>query len=76
MINIRVNDQPTQLEKTLVLNDFLIHWASAQTEVTQKNTPPAFAVAINGEFVPRSEYDATLLQEGDALDIVTPVGGG
>lgn len=35
-----------------------------------------FAVALNGEFVPKSQHATTVLKSGDALDIVTPVGGG
>lgn len=40
------------------------------------NTGDQFAVARNGEFVPKSQYTNTELAEGDTLDIVTPVGGG
>ena len=35
-----------------------------------------FAVAVNGEFVPKSQHASTILSNGDTLDIVTPVGGG
>ncbi len=35
-----------------------------------------FAVARNGEFVPKSQHATTILNDGDTLDIVTPVGGG
>ena len=34
------------------------------------------AVAVNDEFVPRSQDTATLLTAGDTIDIVSPVGGG
>lgn len=34
------------------------------------------AAAINGEFVPRSAYASTELQDRDSIDIVKPVGGG
>jgi sulfur carrier protein len=34
------------------------------------------AVAINGEFVSRSTYNERLLNAGDQIDIVKPVGGG
>jgi sulfur carrier protein len=34
------------------------------------------AVAINGKFVPRSEYPKVLLSEGDLVDVVSAVGGG
>ncbi|WP_066963148.1 sulfur carrier protein ThiS [Microbulbifer sp. Q7] len=35
-----------------------------------------FAVALNGDFVPRGNYPHTLLSAGDCLDIVAPVVGG
>lgn len=35
-----------------------------------------FAVAINGDFVPRAQYAQTPLGEGDSLDVVAPVVGG
>ncbi|KPK47822.1 MAG: hypothetical protein AMK72_07945 [Planctomycetes bacterium SM23_25] len=36
----------------------------------------AVAVEINRELVPRSQHEAHRLAEGDALEIVTLVGGG
>ncbi len=35
-----------------------------------------FAVAVNGDFVPRSDYLHTKIKDGDALDVVAPVVGG
>ena len=35
-----------------------------------------FAVALNGNFVPRASYAEVPLAEGDSLDIVAPVVGG
>ncbi|MBB5213149.1 sulfur carrier protein ThiS [Microbulbifer hydrolyticus] len=35
-----------------------------------------FAVARNGDFVPRADYADTRLNHGDSLDIVAPVVGG
>ncbi|WP_020413582.1 sulfur carrier protein ThiS [Microbulbifer variabilis] len=35
-----------------------------------------FAVAINGGFIPRTEYSNTQINNGDSLDIVAPVVGG
>ena len=34
------------------------------------------AAAVNGEFVPRSQYGNLQLNEQDSIDIVKPVGGG
>ncbi|GAA3924880.1 sulfur carrier protein ThiS [Litoribacillus peritrichatus] len=35
-----------------------------------------FAVAINGEFVPRSMYAEQTLAEGNQLDVLSPIAGG
>ena len=34
------------------------------------------AVERNGEIVPKSEYDSTVLKDGDAVEVVNFVGGG
>jgi sulfur carrier protein len=34
------------------------------------------AVALNREVTPRSAYAATMLQDGDRVEIVRPMGGG
>ena len=34
------------------------------------------AVERNGEIVPKSEYDSTVLQDGDVVEVVSFVGGG
>jgi sulfur carrier protein len=34
------------------------------------------AVAVNGEFVPRSEYARRVINDGAQIDIVAPVQGG
>lgn len=34
------------------------------------------AVARNGEVVPRGEWDATALVEGDRIEVLAPVAGG
>jgi sulfur carrier protein len=37
---------------------------------------PPFAVALNGDFVARTQHAARALQPGDKLDVVQPVAGG
>ena len=34
------------------------------------------AVEINGEIVPRANYDATIVRAGDSVEIINFVGGG
>jgi sulfur carrier protein len=36
----------------------------------------AFACAINNSFVPRPQWPDRLLNDGDRIDIVTPITGG
>lgn len=38
--------------------------------------PRMVAVAINGEVVPKGEYDGARIGDGDAVEIVRMVGGG
>lgn len=67
MINISLNNQPQQFEKPTLLSQALQLWGYGDGKI---------AVAINGEFVPRSTYSERLLNTGDQIDIVKPVGGG
>ena len=34
------------------------------------------AVAVNGDFVPRSQYSQTVTNDGDKIDVVQAIGGG
>lgn len=34
------------------------------------------AVEVNGEIVPKSCYDSTILKDGDSVEVVSFVGGG
>ncbi len=35
-----------------------------------------FAVALNGDFVGKEDYDTTMLKNGDSLDVLQPIQGG
>lgn len=67
MINISLNNEPKQITANILLSDALVQWGFGEIKI---------AVAINGEFVPRSTYTERQLQLGDQIDIVKPVGGG
>ena len=67
MINISLNNEPKQIADNILLSDALVQWGFGETKI---------AVAINGEFVPRSTYNERVLQANDQIDIVKPVGGG
>lgn len=34
------------------------------------------AVELNGDILPKTQYESTLLQDGDSVEIVSFVGGG
>lgn len=34
------------------------------------------AVELNGNIVPKSQYEVTVLQDGDSIEVVSFVGGG
>lgn len=67
MITLSVNNQTQQLALATALGEALQIWGYGEMKI---------AVAINGEFVPRSSYAERQLQAGDQIDIVKPVGGG
>ena len=66
MIKISLNGQTSEIEFEYLV-DAMKAW---------QYTLDQCAVAINGEFVPRSQYPATQLNNGDEIDIVGAVGGG
>lgn len=68
-ISISINNEQTELAESTSLQSLI-------TEKLNSNKDTPFAVALNGEFVPKSQYSETLLNNGDQLDIVSPVGGG
>ena len=67
MINISLNNEPKQIEASTPLSDALIQWGFGEKKI---------AVAINGEFIPRSTYSQREILASDQIDIVKPVGGG
>ena len=39
-------------------------------------TNKKIALELNGEIIPRSQFDSRMLEDGDQIEIVTAVGGG
>ena len=54
--------------------DFNGHTVADLLAFRQPERP--FAVALKRQFVPKQDYAATVLQAGDAVEIVRPVAGG
>lgn len=67
MTHITVNGQP----ETVPSGSSLLSILEAKGLTGRR-----LAVEINGEVVPRAQHPATLVVEGDVLEIVVAVGGG
>ena len=68
-MNITVNAKPREIEGEGEMD------LSAFLRAFEIN-PRLVAVAINGDVVPKHEYDGARVRDGDALEIVRMVGGG
>ncbi len=67
MIQLTINGQDRSFETAPTVTQLI-----SQLALTQRR----IAVERNGEIVPRSRFDETLLNAGDHLEIVVAVGGG
>lgn len=64
-MNILLNDQPTETAAKDLAG-----------LVVELNIEGAFALALNENFVPKSQYANTLVNENDRIEIVSPMQGG
>ncbi len=70
-MNIYINGQP------IALTAQSTNVAAALTQfLTAANEKQSFAVALNGDFVDKAQYQNTPLTEGDCLDVLFPIQGG
>lgn len=67
MITIRLNDTTCTFEKGCFLADILLR---------EGYTDSYFAVAVNQQFIPRTAYLETRLNDGDSIEVVSPMQGG
>ena len=68
MMNISINGNIKQFESENMTLSALV--------VTLNLIGKRLAIEKNGEIVPRGQFDAVLLSNGDKLEIVGAVGGG
>ena len=66
-MKITVNGRPREVEAPLAVGALVDH------EVTDRR---GVAVAVDGDVVPRTEWDDRMLTEGTAVEIVGAVQGG
>lgn len=65
-MKITLNQHATDLQANATVADAL----------AQMQAKPPFAVAVNTIFVPRTQYAAHTLNEGDKMEVISPVTGG
>lgn len=65
-MKITINGESFELVNTVNLTQALQQFAAKEP----------FAVAINGQFIPRSQCDTHLLNEGDSIELLSPIQGG
>lgn len=66
-MSLLVNGEVCPCNPDLTLRQALAAWGYE---------PQSVAVALDGVFVPRHQYDHLVLKEGQALEIVAPMQGG
>jgi sulfur carrier protein len=66
-VQVTINGEPHTAGGELSL-------AAAVARLT--SAPTGVAAAVNGEVVRRADWDATLLDDGDQVDVLTAVQGG
>lgn len=67
VLSVSLNGEVVQIAGGLTIQQALEQWDYHKNKC---------AVAINGQFISRTQYSDTVLQEKDDIDIVEPVGGG
>lgn len=64
---IRVNGEEFPLRSGMNVRELMEEMDFDETKI---------AVEYNGEILPKSDYEKTVLKEGDVLEVVSFVGGG
>lgn len=67
MIRIVVNGKDVELESSMSVDSYLNHIGLKGRRV---------AVALNGEVLQEEEHENAIIDEGDRVEVVRPIGGG
>ncbi|POP52648.1 sulfur carrier protein ThiS [Zhongshania marina] len=67
MITVSVNNERKECSHEQPLSLLLSQWNFDAEKV---------AIAVNEDFVPRSQYEHYCLEDGDKVDVLAPVQGG
>ncbi len=63
----------------VVINQIPREWPAGTTlaqALQAMDFQPPFAVAINLQFVPKTQYSHTALNPGDQIEVISPITGG
>jgi len=66
-LQVKLNGEPRELPDGSTITQAVAELTTAAAGV---------AAAVNGDVVPRGSWDATLLRDGDQVEVVTAVQGG
>jgi sulfur carrier protein len=67
MITVSLNNESRECSSEQTLSQLLMQWGFDSAKV---------AIAVNEDFVPRSQYESYCLENGDQVDVLAPVQGG
>jgi sulfur carrier protein len=67
VLTISLNGEKVNLSESLSIIDLLTQQSYQKEKI---------ALAINGSFVPRSQYNETIVNDNDEIDVIQAVGGG
>ncbi len=70
-MNLFINGQNTYVE-----SDNPNIWEALQQYLSDEQQKQSFAVALNGDFVGKPDYQNTLVNQGDSIDVLFPIQGG
>jgi sulfur carrier protein len=65
----KTGSEKTGTEKTSLAD-------ALQQYLSQKQQKMSYAIALNSDFVSKSQYANTLLKDGDSIDVLFPIHGG
>ncbi len=67
MITLQLNGENKTLHVGSSIVDAINDWQLGEQ---------SFAIALNEEFIPKSSYSTTSLQDGDRIEVLIPMQGG
>ncbi|MCP4955163.1 MAG: sulfur carrier protein ThiS [Photobacterium aquimaris] len=70
-MSIHINGQAYPLA-----NQSCITVTAALTLYFTQAQQSTFAVALNGDFIAKADYESTVMKRGDSLDVLFPIQGG